>query len=447
MTQRVPDERPRRPSPPSRDDALQEESGATSHAGIVRANGKPLISAIVPTHNRAGLLPEALRSIYAQEGAGVHFDVEIVVVDDASTDATPALINEHPAVRYIRLPVNRGASAARNAGIRASRGRYVAFLDDDDIWLPDKLLRQVRALEAHPEAPVVYSPYLVRVPGGGEHANVRDDAPSGSIFRALLLRGNHCGTPIAMLVRRDAFDAAGGFDEGLPTGEDYDMWLRLAFQFPFLFVPGPVAIRQRSRDGKYARHLAAGDASHGRSTRYVVERAIVEKALGLLPRTEAAGALTQQALAVLETRIASALCDHGQFESMRAQLMGGFQRTPWLARYALPRSSIAQMWSRFAMTMDAPIPTTSVFCRELTRAARGHGLKHWAQMRRLLGMIWKELGIQLASAGRHREAGYAAARALAQNPLLMGRKTLPRLITQVGMAALRRARISSRLVH
>jgi hypothetical protein len=401
----------------------------------VSANGKPLISAIVPTHNRADLLPEALRSIYAQEGPGVHFDVEILVVDDASTDATPALILEHPAVRYIRLPVNRGASAARNAGVRASRGRYVAFLDDDDVWLPDKLLRQLRALEAHPEAGAVYSPYLIRFPGQAEQPSVDDNAPSGSIFLSLLLKGNHCGAPIAMLVRRDALDAMGGFDEDLPTSEDYDLWLRLASRFPFTFVPGAVAVRQQGPGGVYGRYLLAGDA--GCCTAYLVRRAILERALGLLSGTEAIGAIKQEALAALEAQIASALCTYGQIDLMRAHLVSAFRRTPWIVHYGLARNTIARRWGRLAMTANAPVPATQLFCDELRRAARGHGLRHWAQTRRLLGAMWGELGILLAAAGRHKEAGYAAAFALAENPLLMARKSLPGLITRVGVSAVR----------
>ncbi len=406
----------------------------------MNAPGKPLISAIVPTHNRAESLPNALRSIYAQEGMGVHFDVEIFVVDDASTDATPDLISEHPAVRYIRLPVNQGVSAARNAGIRAGRGQYVAFLDDDDVWLPHKLLQQVRALEAHPEAAVVYSPYFIRFPGQTELLSIHNDAPSGLIFREMLLRGNHCGAPIATLVRRDAFDATGCFDEGVPTGEDYDMWLRLAFRFPFAFVPGPVAVRERALEGKYGRHLLAGDASHGRSARYVVERAILERALALLPNTEPIEAIKQEALAALETRIAAALWQYREFDLMRAHLMSAFHRTPWIVHYGFTRLSIAQTWSRFAMTVNAPIPATKLFCNEVRRAARGHGVAHWAQTRRLLGSIWKELGTSLVSNGRYKPAGYAAAQALFQNPLLLGRKALPRLITQAGIGMLRQTR-------
>ena len=94
---------------------------------------RPLISAIIPTRNRAVLLPRALDSVYAQEGIGEQFDLEVVIVDDASADATPDVVTQYPRARYIRLSTPRGASGARNAGIAVSRGALIAFLDDDDL--------------------------------------------------------------------------------------------------------------------------------------------------------------------------------------------------------------------------------------------------------------------------------------------------------------------------
>ncbi len=123
--------------------------------------------------------------------------------------------------------------------------------------------------------------------------------------------------------------------------------------------------------------------------------------------------------------------------------MSALRRTPGIVRYAFARFSIAQSWAQFAMTVDDPIQATRVFCGELRRATRGHGVVHWAQTRRLLGGIWIELGGSLVAAGQHKPAGRAAAQALLQNPLLLGRKSLPRLITQAGMGALRRARTKS----
>src|SRR5262249_10110334 len=127
----------------------------------VHSAARPLVSAIIPTRNRAHLLPGAIDSVLAQEGLGAQFDVEITVVDDASSDATSEVVRRYPAVRYIRLETQRGAAAARNAGIKASTGKYVAFQDDDDLWLPEKLRVQTAAMERHPEVGVVYGQSVV----------------------------------------------------------------------------------------------------------------------------------------------------------------------------------------------------------------------------------------------------------------------------------------------
>ena len=113
---------------------------------IVDREGLPIVSVIIPTHNRANLLKTALDSVYAQEGIGESFEIEVIVVDDASSDNTPDVVLGYPA-KFIRHETNQGASAARNSGIKASQGKYVAFLDDDDLFLPHKLKTQVPVLE------------------------------------------------------------------------------------------------------------------------------------------------------------------------------------------------------------------------------------------------------------------------------------------------------------
>ena len=126
---------------------------------------RPLVSVVVPTYKRARLLRKAIVSALAQEEAGTLFDMEIIVVDDCSPDDTAKVVAEFPGVQYLRLPENRGASGARNAGIKRSKGKYVALLDDDDEFLTHKLMVQVPILEAHPEIGVLYGQSVVT---GGE---------------------------------------------------------------------------------------------------------------------------------------------------------------------------------------------------------------------------------------------------------------------------------------
>src|SRR6266545_3439367 len=183
----------------------------TYDAGNGSLKEKPLVSVIIPTHNRANLLREALDSVYAQEGVGKQFEMEIVVVDDASSDATPETVRQYPEVQYIRHDTNQGESAARNTGIKASQGKYVAFLDDDDLWLPHKLSVQVPVLETHPEAGVVYGQNVIRNEGIDNLWPDTHRAPSGDVFCTFLVEDFI--TINTVVVRREVIRKAGYFDE------------------------------------------------------------------------------------------------------------------------------------------------------------------------------------------------------------------------------------------
>jgi glycosyltransferase involved in cell wall biosynthesis len=228
---------------------------------------------IIPTHNRARLLEEALESVLAQQGMSEEFNVEVIVVDDASSDTTPTVVANYPTVRYIRLPTNRGLAATRNIGVKASSGEYVAFLDDDDLWLPHKLKQQVSPLDMHPEAAAVYSPCIVRFAGRERMIPATGRGPSGFVLKALV-NGNLA--PVhGYLVRRSAIDRAGYFDEHLACLEDWDLWLRIALQSPFMFLPGCVGIYRPSPHGMLG--TAKATRIHN-----VAQRRILEKLRDLL---------------------------------------------------------------------------------------------------------------------------------------------------------------------
>jgi glycosyltransferase involved in cell wall biosynthesis len=205
----------------------------------------PLVSVIIPTYNRSRYIGEAIRSVQAQ----THQDVQIIVADDGSTDNTRDVVSVfRRGVTYLQLPHRGLAAVTRNAGLRAAEGEYVAFLDSDDLFLPGKLALQLAAFEQHPEAGLVYSNgYFFR------------DDPQKPIGRALdglptptgdalveLLRGNFLTSPV-VLVRHHCLDVVGLFDERPEffVAEDYDLWLRIATQFPFVYVPGDVAAIRR----------------------------------------------------------------------------------------------------------------------------------------------------------------------------------------------------------
>jgi glycosyltransferase involved in cell wall biosynthesis len=219
------------------------------------------VSVVIPTYNLAQFLPEAVESVRAQEWP----DLEIIVVDDGSTDDTPALLERLARagdLRWFRQE-NAGASAARNRGIREARKSWVAFLDADDFWLDGKLSAQFEALERKPSAAFGYTDVRVRREDGseGELRCRRADAP---LFEQLL-SGNVFATP-TVIVRRDCFREVGLFDEALRTGEDWDMWLRLSSHYECAAVVRPLTLCRVVDYAKFS------PATHERCTMRVLER-------------------------------------------------------------------------------------------------------------------------------------------------------------------------------
>ncbi|MCL2459421.1 MAG: glycosyltransferase family 2 protein [Desulfobulbus sp.] len=210
-----------------------------------------MISAIIPTHNRAPFLERSVGSVLAQRRACG----ELIVVDDGSTDHTAALVERmavHAAmpVRLVRQG-NLGAAAARNTGIRLARGRLLAFLDSDDWWLPDKLAVQAAAMASRPEALVAHTREVWFRRGQRVNQKKKHDPPGGDIFAASL---GMCVVGMStVMARRELFDRYGLFDESLPCCEDYDLWLRIGCRESFLLVPE----RLTGKDGGRPDQLSA----------------------------------------------------------------------------------------------------------------------------------------------------------------------------------------------
>jgi glycosyltransferase involved in cell wall biosynthesis len=198
----------------------------------------PTVSVVIPTHNRAGLLPTAIRSVLGQ----TFQDFEIVVVDDASSDHTPEVRHQFPdpRIHWLRHDTPRGGAAARNTSIRQSRGELIAFLDDDDEWYPEKLARQVAVMrQSGPEVGAVYTGYLIVDRASGRVRGQMRPRRRGDL-QAALLKSNPIGGTSAMLVRRACLDKVGLFDESLPSFQDRDLWIRISRQFHFDYVPEPL---------------------------------------------------------------------------------------------------------------------------------------------------------------------------------------------------------------
>lgn len=196
----------------------------------------PTVSVVLPTRDRAPLLARAVGSVLAQSW----HDLELIVVDDGSRDETSAVLSHiHDGrLRYIRSASPSGAPRARNVGVRHACGRYVAFQDSDDEWWPEKLERQVRAMEAHPGAGVVYCD-MHRVCADGRIFYLR----SPSVVRGRLIDPatrywqTYMLGAASVLVRRECLGNGDPFDESLPSFEDLDLFLRLALDREFVHVP------------------------------------------------------------------------------------------------------------------------------------------------------------------------------------------------------------------
>lgn len=210
----------------------------------------PAVSVVLPTYNRAWCLREALDSV-----AGQGFrDFELIVVDDGSTDETACLLRAYgDALRVLRQP-RRGVSAARNAGIAAARGKLIAFLDSDDLWLPGKLARQVEFFDRHPAALICQTEELWVKNGRRVNPGQRHRKRGGMIFEPSL---ELClVSPSAVMLRRELLDAVGRFDERLPACEDYDLWLRISCRFPVGLIETPLIVKRGGHADQLSR--AAG---------------------------------------------------------------------------------------------------------------------------------------------------------------------------------------------
>jgi glycosyltransferase involved in cell wall biosynthesis len=386
-------------------------------SGMMSGNDatRPLVSAILPTHNRAQLLSRAIDSILAQEGRGTQFDLDITVVDDASSDGTPEVMRRYPAVRYIRLETRRGASAARNVGIKSSTGTYVAFQDDDDVWFPEKLRVQTEALERHPEVGVVYGQSLIRTEAGREYLWPKPPvAQSGFVFRALLLNC-FCAHPPGVLIRREAFTKVGYFDEQLLTNEDYDMWLRIAFHFPFLFVPGAVAVHNKSVHGLYGSSVVRGTALPD-------ARAVIDRALRMLPEGPPYDAMRREVQLRHELNVYHKLWFPAPEEKWGAML-GAVRAYPEILSYRWGRTAIASEAFVQIGNSDAPIPLGRKLCTQLREAVGERGLKARLWLRLAMAAVWAEAAALLGDR-RSRSAAAAAAWAVLYDPSKLRRKTL-----------------------
>ncbi|HEY6298591.1 MAG TPA: glycosyltransferase family A protein [Candidatus Binatus sp.] len=207
---------------------------ASGEPNSQQSGRSPRVSVIIPVYNGAATIDRALESVFAQTFA----DYEIVICDDGSTDDTPSALAKHgDKIRVVRQE-NRGLPAARNAAVAASRGELLALIDHDDEWLPQKLELAVTAMRSDPGAALLYSDMIVVNDAGEEfrRSQIGPDTAHAPTMDEMLARIWPI-TPSTVVMRRDAFDRAGGFCEQLISAEDIHFWLLMREQGHFIFLP------------------------------------------------------------------------------------------------------------------------------------------------------------------------------------------------------------------
>jgi glycosyltransferase involved in cell wall biosynthesis len=212
------------------------------------------ISVIIPTYNRANLIEKAIKSVLKQ----TYQDFEIIIVDDGSTDNTEEIIRgfKDKRVKYIKkYKKNRGISVARNIGIKIARGKYIAFLDSDDEWFPEKLNKQIKILQdGSPELGVVYSISCYIDESGKNINKLRNSKKVEGYIYEDLLGKNYVGTPSTVLIRKECFHQVGLFDDLLNAQEDWDMWIRIAKYYRFALIKIPL-VKYRLHPNQISKNL------------------------------------------------------------------------------------------------------------------------------------------------------------------------------------------------
>lgn len=267
-------------SPPSSGSTAPTKRDAPAPDG----GRRPLVSIVVPVYNGAAFLPASLGSILAQS----HANIEVIVMDDASTDETPAvareLVSRHPdRARYVRQPANRGQFGNVNAGIALAAGEYVAVFHADDVYDPEIVAREVEFLERHPEVGAVFCLDRFLDADGREYDRLRliPDIPPGvplrfpQVLNALLAHKNRFLVGPSAMVRRIAYESVGVNRPEFGIASDLDMWVRIARAYPIAVLP---------------EHLMGYRHFHGNSTQqYFALRTEEERFFAVMDACLAAG--------------------------------------------------------------------------------------------------------------------------------------------------------------
>lgn len=298
---------------------------------VMALNTDPLVSAVVPTYGRPKYLVEAIESVVAQ----TYDPLELIVVDDCSPDPIEPRLSAVDMSGLERVVVhrhdeNRGANAARNTALNEATGKFVAFLDDDDYWRPEKVARQVATFRAAADETGVVYTGLEFVDEAGTTFDTSTRTLHGDVTRALLC-GASIGSFTRLMIRTKHLDAVGGLDEALPGWQDRDLNLRLSTRCRFEPVQAPLAVHRRGT------HDQIGDDYEGKRDRAYPR--FVEKHRSLAaeygPRVE------RRFLAAQTVALANAALINGHTRAARQHLFEAIRYDPtyWYAYACLTLTS------------------------------------------------------------------------------------------------------------
>ncbi len=206
------------------------------------------VSVIIPTYNRGWIIKESIDSVFSQTFNAY----ELIVVDDGSDDNTSEILDSYGNKLRIIRQANQGVSAARNRGIIASSGEFIALLDSDDLWLPEKLDRQMSFFRNNPDAVICQTQEIWMRNGKRVNPCKHHKKLSGMIFEPSLTL---ClVSPSAVMFKRELMDMVGFFDESFPACEDYDLWLRVSLAFPVYLIDEALIIKRGGHSDQLSRN-------------------------------------------------------------------------------------------------------------------------------------------------------------------------------------------------
>ncbi|HEX9271719.1 MAG TPA: glycosyltransferase family A protein [Candidatus Binatia bacterium] len=228
----------------------------------------PIVSVIIPTYNRWPMVGEAMESVLAQS----YRAWELIVVDDGSTDGTSEHLAQYGAnIRHVSRQ-RSGVAAARNYGVGIARGRYVAFLDSDDLWMVKKLAIQMAFVEQHPEVQICQTEEIWFRRGVRVNPKAKHVKPSGDIFRRSL---DLClVSPSAVMITKQLFNQFGGFDESFPVCEDYDLWLRIGVDHLVPLIPMPLVVKRGGHRDQLSHSIWGMDRYRVQSLRKLLDNGL-----------------------------------------------------------------------------------------------------------------------------------------------------------------------------